>query len=49
MAMAVTYMTVNGELVHESRGGVETFYTSDPLGSLAYCSDVNGNTTYTAT
>ena len=33
MAMAVTYMTVNGELVHESRGGVETFYTSDPLGS----------------
>jgi hypothetical protein len=49
MAMAVVYTTVNGEFFYENRGGVETFYTSDPLGNLAYCTDVNGNTTYSAT
>jgi RHS repeat-associated protein len=43
-----TYTTFNGMLVHENRGGVETEYVPDTLGSVMMCRDVNGNTTYTA-
>jgi RHS repeat-associated protein len=37
MAMSVRYTTVNGMLLHEDRGGVETEYVSDPLGNLVAC------------
>jgi RHS repeat-associated protein len=43
-----TYTTFNGMLVHENRGGVETEYVPDTLGSVMMCRDVNGNTIYTA-
>ncbi len=42
--MSVTYTTIDGELLHENRGGVETYYLADPLGSVIECHDVNGNT-----
>ena len=44
--MSVTYTTIDGELLHENRGGVETYYLADPQGSLIECHDANGNTVY---
>ena len=48
MAMSVVYTTINGVLYHENRGGVETEYVPDTLGSLIQCRDSSGNVTYTA-
>ena len=48
MAMSVVYTTINGVLYHENRGGVETEYVPDTLGSLIGCRDSSGNVTYTA-
>ena len=48
MSATATYSNFGGRLIYESRGGVETEYVSDPLGSLAMCMDVNQNATYTA-
>jgi len=48
MAMSVMYTTINGVLYHENRGGVETEYIPDTLGSLIGCRDSSGNVTYTA-
>ena len=42
--MSVTYTTIDGELLHENRGGVETYYLADPLGSVIECHDANDNT-----
>ena len=47
MAMSVTYTNFGGMLVHENRGGVETEYVPDTLGSVAMCRNASGNTTYT--
>ncbi len=33
MAMSVVYTTFDGELVHENRGGVSSFYAPDTMGS----------------
>ncbi len=44
-----TFTTVNGMILHENRGGVETFYVPDPLGSLIACNDASGNQTYKVT
>ncbi|RYD79774.1 MAG: hypothetical protein EOP84_12645, partial [Verrucomicrobiaceae bacterium] len=35
----------NGMLLHESRGGVETFYVPDPLGSVVQTKDASGTVT----
>ncbi len=48
MAMAAVYTTVNGMLVHESRGGVESFYFPDTLGSLTTVRSATGVKTYGA-
>lgn len=48
MAMSVTYTNFGGMLVHENRGGVETEYVPDTLGSVAMCRSATGTTTYTA-
>ena len=48
MAMSVVYTTINGVLYHENRGGVETEYIPDTLGSLIGCRDSSGNVMYTA-
>lgn len=48
MSMSVVYTTVNGMLLHENRGGTETDYVPDPLGSLVACKDSTGAVTYTA-
>ncbi len=49
MATIVTsFTTINGMLVHEDRGGVETEYVSDPLGSLVQCRNSSGTKTYEA-
>ena len=48
MAANVTYLTVNGMLLHENRGGVETQYTPDPLGNLIQCRNSAGTKTYEA-
>jgi len=45
MAMAVTYATVNGRLVQESRGGGVTRYVADTLGSLIQTRDAGGSQT----
>ena len=46
--MTATYTTVNGMLMHEDRGGVETFYTPDPLGNLIETRNSSGTKTYSA-
>ncbi|RYG47901.1 hypothetical protein EON79_06085, partial [bacterium] len=43
--MAVVYTTVDGELLHENRGGAETFYVPDPLGSVVQTKDASGTAT----
>jgi RHS repeat-associated protein len=48
MAMAVTYATVAGQILYENRGGVETEFVPDPLGSVIACRNALGTTTYTA-
>ena len=48
MSATATYSNFGGRLLHESRGGVETEYVSDTLGSLAMCMDMSQNATYTA-
>jgi RHS repeat-associated protein len=48
MALSVVYTTINGMLLHESRGGVETEYVPDPLGSLVKCKSAAGTYTYSA-
>lgn len=49
MPMSVTYTNFGGQLVHENRGGVETFFTSDPEGSIVECRDSTGVLTFSAT
>lgn len=48
MAMSVYYENLDGELISENRGGTETFYTSDPLGSVVECRNSAGTRTYAA-
>jgi len=48
MAMAAVYTTINGMLVHESRGGVESFYFPDTLGNLTTVRSATGVKTYGA-
>lgn len=48
MAMSVVYTNFGGQLVHEVRGGVETAYVSDTLGSVMMCTNASGVTTYAA-
>jgi RHS repeat-associated protein len=48
MAMKVVYTNFGGMLVHENRGGVETEYVADTLGSVMMCRSATGATTYTA-
>jgi RHS repeat-associated protein len=49
MATVTTvFTTINGMLVHEDRGGVETEYVSDPLGSLVQTRNSSGTKTYDA-
>ena len=43
-----TYTTINGMLVHESRGGVESFYFPDTLGNLTTVRSSTGVKTYGA-
>ena len=46
--IVTTFTTINGMLVHEDRGGVETEYVSDPLGSLVQTRNSSGTKTYEA-
>jgi len=48
MAMSVVYTTVNGQILHENRGGVVSHFVSDPLGSVVMVRDNAGNTVYEA-
>src|ERR1035437_865599 len=48
MAMKVVYTNFGGQLVKESRGGAETAYVPDTLGSVMMCRSAAGATTYTA-
>lgn len=48
MPAAVVYTNFGGMLVHENRGGVETEYVNDTLGSLVECRDTSGTKTYDA-
>ncbi len=48
MAMSVYYENLDGELISENRGGTETFYTSDTLGSVIECRDDTGTKIYGA-
>jgi hypothetical protein len=48
MAMAVTYGNFGGQLVHESRGGAQSDYVGDSLGSVAALLDDAENATYEA-
>jgi len=48
MTATVTYITVNGVLMMETRGGVDTAYVPDTLGNLVQCRDASGNKTYEA-
>jgi len=43
-----TYTTINGMLVHENRGGVESFYFPDTLGNLTTVRSATGVKTYGA-
>ncbi|HLK16693.1 MAG TPA: hypothetical protein VKT78_17940 [Fimbriimonadaceae bacterium] len=49
MASSVTYTTINGQIVHEVRSGVEAFYVPDPLGNTAALADTSGGATDTWT
>ena len=49
MPMSVTYTNFGGQLVHENRGGVESFYTADPLGSVVDVRNSSGTQTFAAT
>jgi RHS repeat-associated protein len=44
-----TFTTVDGMMLHETRGGVESFYVPDPLGSLIQAKNTSGTVTYEAT
>jgi RHS repeat-associated protein len=44
-----TFTTVDGMMLHETRGGVELFYVPDPLGSLIQAKNTSGTVTYEAT
>lgn len=46
--VVTTFTTVAGFLIYEDRGGTESSYTPDPLGSLIECRDSSGNKTYSA-
>ncbi len=46
--ITTVFTTINGMLVHEDRGGVETEYVSDPLGSLVQIRNSSGTKTYSA-
>lgn len=46
--IVTTFTTINGMLVHEDRGGAETEYVSDPLGSLVQTRNSSGTKTYEA-
>jgi hypothetical protein len=45
MSLSVVYTTINGVLYHENRGGVETEYIPDTVGSLIQCRDSSDNFT----
>ncbi|RYG34646.1 hypothetical protein EON81_15035 [bacterium] len=45
MAMTAVYSTVNGQILHEERNGVETEYVPNPLGSVIQTKDVSGTVT----
>jgi len=49
MAMSVVYTTINGQIVHENRGGVEAFYAPDTLGSTVALLSTTGSVTDTYT
>ncbi len=46
--VVATFTTLGGILVHEERGGSESNYTPDPLGSLIECRNSSGTKTYSA-
>ena len=48
MALSVTYNVVNGVILSETRGGVDTIFVPDTNGSLVECRDASGNKTYSA-
>jgi len=48
LAASVTYMTIDGELVAEKRGGVVTTYVPDTQGSLVQCHSSTGTKVYEA-
>ncbi|MBS1710048.1 MAG: hypothetical protein JSS65_15155 [Armatimonadetes bacterium] len=48
MAAKVTYTQVNGLVIAENRGGVNSFFMPDTTGSLAQTRDNAGNLTYSA-
>ena len=48
MALSVTYNVVNGVILSETRGGVDTIFVPDTNGSLIECRDASGNKTYSA-
>jgi len=45
MAMNVTLTTILGQIVHEVRSGVESFYVPDPLGNTAALVNTSGAVT----
>jgi RHS repeat-associated protein len=47
MAMSVTYTTIDGEIVYENRGGVQSFYVPDTLGSTVALTSPTGTVTDT--
>jgi RHS repeat-associated protein len=47
MALSVTYTTFNGRIVKENRGGTESFYAPDTLGSTAALLSTTGSVTDT--
>jgi len=47
MAMCVTYTTINGQIVKENRGGTESYYVPDTLGSTAALMSSTGTITDT--
>jgi RHS repeat-associated protein len=49
MAMSLTVTTINGQIVHENRAGVERFYVPDPLGNTVALVDTTGAVTDTWT
>ncbi len=49
MALTAVFTTFGGIMVHENRGGVETEYIPDPLGSCIGCRSMSGVSTYGAT